>query len=128
MKAINRLSLLVFLMLIMSSCNSIYAQGGFDNQKDALVKDSIYNKNKMKVLNFSMKDFDALFFEFFDKKASPTVLNKVEFYSYTIRIAIFSERLAALYPDQKAVAMESRNKWFAESYEDYLKIKNSQKN
>ena len=53
MKAINRLSLLVFLMLIMSSCNSIYAQGGFDNQKDALVKDSIYNKNKMKVLNFS---------------------------------------------------------------------------
>lgn len=128
MKAINRLSLLVFLMLIMSSCNSIYAQGGFDNQKDVLVKDSIYNKNKMKVLNFSMKDFDALFFEFFDKKASPTVLNKVEFYSYTIRIAIFSERLAALYPDQKAVAMESRNKWFAESYEEYLKIKNSQKN
>jgi hypothetical protein len=37
MKAINR-SPLVFLMLIMSSCNSIYAQGGFDNQKDALVK------------------------------------------------------------------------------------------
>lgn len=128
MKAINSFSLLVFLILIMSSCNSIYAQGGFDSQKDALVKDSIYNKNKMKVLNFSMKDFDALFFEFFDKKASPTVLNKVEFYSYTIRIAIFSERLAALYPDQKVVAMESRNKWFAESYEDYLKIKNSQKN
>lgn len=128
MKAINSFSLLVFLILIMSSCNSIYAQGGFDNQKDALVKDSIYNKNKMKVLNFSMKDFDALFFEFFDKKASPTVLNKVEFYSYTIRIAIFSERLAALYPEQKVVAMESRNKWFAESYEDYLKIKNSQKN
>nr|WP_315134680.1 hypothetical protein [uncultured Flavobacterium sp.] len=127
MKAINSLSLLVFLILIMSSCNSIYAQDGFENQKDALVKDSIYKKNKMKVLNFSMKDFDALFFEFFDKKASPTVLNKEEFYSYTIRIAIFSERLAALYPDQKAIATESKNKWFAESYEDYLKIKNSQK-
>ncbi|WP_158728394.1 MULTISPECIES: hypothetical protein [unclassified Flavobacterium] len=126
MKAINSSSLLVFVMLVIGSSSSIYAQSGFENQKDALVKDSIYKKNKMKVLNYSLKDFDALFFEFFDKKASSTVLSKEEFYSYTIRIGIFSERLAALYPDQKAIATENKIKWFAESYEDYVNTKKSQ--
>ena len=126
MKAINSLSLLVFVMFIIG-CNTIYAQDNFQNQKDAVVKDSIYNKNRMKVLNYSLKEFDLLFFEFFDKKASSVLLSKEEFYSYTVCIAIFSERLAALYPDQKATATESKNKWLAESYEDYLKTKNSQK-
>ncbi len=126
MKTKNHSSLLAIVLLLICNCNFTYAQVSLENLKDAEVKDSIYKNNKMKVLNFSMKDFDVLFFEFFDKKASPTVLSKKEFYSYTIRIAIFSDRLAALYPDQKAVAAESKKKWFAESYEDYLKTKNPQ--
>ncbi len=79
-------------------------------------------------MNFSLKDFDKLFFEFFDKKANDNlVLTKEEFYTYTVKIAIFSDRLAALYPKEKEVAAESKKKWFAESYEDYLLSKQNQK-
>ncbi|RDI50383.1 hypothetical protein [Flavobacterium glaciei] len=95
---------------------------------DLLLKETIYNEYRVKVLNFSLKQFDALFFEFFDKKSNPDiVLTKEEFYKYTIQIAIFSDRLAALYPDQKEIAAENKKKWFAENYEDYLLSKASQK-
>ena len=95
---------------------------------DTLLKEEIYNENRVKVLNFSLKEFDALFFEFFNKKANPNlVLTKVEFYTYTVQIAIFSDRLVALYPDQKEMAAENKKKWFAEKYEDYLLSKATQK-
>ena len=95
---------------------------------DTLLKEEIYNENRVKVLNFSLKEFDALFFEFFNKKANPNlVLTKEEFYKYTIQIAIFSDRLVALYPDQKEMATENKKKWFAEKYEDYLLSKATQK-
>ena len=123
MKPITGITLLVFTLLLFSNFNFIYAQNSTNIQYDAVIKDSIYNNNRLNVLNFSSRDFDALFFEFFDKKAAPTILSKREFYSYTICIAIYSERLAALYPNQKAIATESKNKWFAESYTDYVKTK-----
>mgnify|MGYP003582028470 FL=1 len=95
---------------------------------DSILKEEIYNENRVKVLNFSLKEFDALFFEFFNKKANPNlVLTKVEFYTYTVQIAIFSDRLVALYPDQKEMAAENKKKWFAEKYEDYLLSKATQK-
>jgi hypothetical protein len=95
---------------------------------DDLLKDSIYVVNKVKVLNYSLKQFGHLFFEFSDKKSdSKSILTKLEFYNYTIQIAIFSDRLAALYPDQKQIAAENKKKWFAESYEDYLLSKASPK-
>ena len=95
---------------------------------DDLLKDSLYSVNKVKVLNYSLKQFDQLFFEFFDKKSdSQLVLTKSEFYNYTIQIAIFSDRLAALYPEQKQIAAENKKKWFAESYQDYLLSKASAK-
>ena len=98
------------------------------NSKDMLLKETIYYQNRVKVLNFSLKQFDALFFEFSDKKSNPDlVLTKEEFYKYTIQIAVFSDRLAALYPDQKEIAAENKKKWFAENYEDYLLSKVSQK-
>lgn len=107
---------------------SVNAQEKTLSGNDMLLKETIYNENRVKVLNFSLKDFDALFFEFFDKKSEPNlVLTKEEFYNYTIQIAIFSDRLAALYPDQKEIAAESKKKWFAENYEDYLLSKASQK-
>ena len=95
---------------------------------DTLLKEVIYNENRVKVLNFSLKEFDALFFEFFNKKSNPNlVLTKEEFYKYTIQIAVFSDRLVALYPDQKEMATETKKKWFAEKYEDYLLSKATQK-
>lgn len=95
---------------------------------DMLLKESIYNKNRVKVLNFSLKEFDGLFFEYFNKKCNPSlVLTKEEYYEYTIQIAAFSDRLSALYPAQKEIAVANKKKWFAETYEDYLVYKASQK-
>ncbi|MFV7236793.1 MULTISPECIES: hypothetical protein [Flavobacterium] len=115
-------------LFFMISQESLQAQEKTVNTGDALLKENLYNANKVKVSNFSLKQFDALFFEFFDKKANPNlVLTKEEFYKYTIQIAIFSDRLVALYPEQKEIAAENKKKWFAETYEDYLLSKATQK-
>lgn len=75
-----------------------------------------------------MKDFEKLFFEFSNKKFDANILlTKEEFYAYTIKIAAFSDRLAALYPNEKEVAEASKKKWWSESYEDYLLSKQIQK-
>ncbi len=118
---------ILFLVVILF-INLLHAQEKKVTSSDSLLKEEIYNKSKAKVLNFSKKDFDKLFFEFFQKKSNPTLLmSKEEFYTYTMQIAIFSDRLATLYPDQKEIAAESKERWFAESYEDYLLSKESQK-
>lgn len=114
------------LYLALSSGNMIAQEKS--RHSDDLLKDSIYVVNEVKVLNYSLKQFDHLFFEFSDKKSdSKLILTKLQFYNYTIQIAIFSDRLAALYPDQKQIAAENKKKWFAESYEDYLLSKASPK-
>ena len=124
MKRIN--IILIFVMVL--SFSSIKSQEITVNTKDAFLKERIYEKNKIKILNYSMRQFDALFFEFSDKKSDVNlVLTKEEFYNYTIQIAIFSDRLASLYPAEKEMAEKSKEKWFAESYEDYLLSKVSQK-
>nr|WP_309759155.1 hypothetical protein [Flavobacterium sp.] len=117
-------------IIVFFTCSywTIHAQEIKVTDKDMSIKEIIYNENRVKVLNYSLKEFDALFFEFFDKKSNPSLLlTKQEFYTYTIQIAIFSDRLAALYPDQKEIAATNKKKWFAEAYEDYLVLKASQK-
>jgi hypothetical protein len=115
---------LVSFFFILLFLNSAFAQ----DKGDADLKEKIYNDNKAKVLNFSMKDFDHLFFEFSNKKAMTNlILTKEEFYKYTIQIAVFSDRLGILYPDQKEMAEASKKKWLTESYEDYLHSKQSQR-
>ena len=105
-----------------------YSQNKKLSIDDQLIQDSIYKSNKKKVLNFSMKQFDTLFFEFFSRKNDPdTILSKTEFYTYTVQIATFSDRLSKLYPDQKEVAELNKEKWLSESYEEYLIYKESQK-
>lgn len=113
---------------ILVSLTSIVAQEKKANGADELLKDSIYKENKTKVLNYSMRDFEKLFFEFNEKKFDPNILlNKHEFYTYTVKIAIFSDRLAALYPKEKEVAAKNKKQWLTKSYEDYLHVKESQK-
>lgn len=108
--------------------NDAYAQNKKLSVDDQLLQDSIYKSNKKKVLNFSMKEFDTLFFEYFSRKNnSDTILSKTEFYTYTVQIATFSDRLAKLYPDQKEVAAQNKEKWLSESYQEYLDYKASQK-
>lgn len=114
-------------LILAINCN-LCAQTKKLSVDDQLLQDSIYKNNKKKVLNFSMKDFDALFFEYFNRKNNPNiVLSKTEFYNYTVQIATFSDRLASLYPEQKEVAAQNKEKWFSENYEDYLQFKASQK-
>ena len=123
----NRINIKVIFLLVFTFSN-IKAQEIKVSSSDAILKERIYQENKEKVSNYSMKQFDALFFDFFDKKSNLNlVLTKQEFYEYTIQIAIFSDRLAALYPKEKEMAEKSKKKWFAESYEDYLLSKESQK-
>lgn len=122
------LQFILYFFLIVLIDSNMRAQTKKLPIKDQLLQDSIYKSNKKKVLNFSMKDFDALFFDFFNRKNDPDiVLTKVEFYSYTVQIAAFSDRLASLYPDQKQVAAQNKETWLSESYEDYLQYKASQK-
>ena len=128
MKGIKLSILFSIMFFFVFSFWTVNAQEKIVNSTDALLKEAIYNENRVKVLNFSLKEFDALFFEFSDKKSNPNlVLTKEEFYKYTIQIAVFSDRLATLYPDQKEIAAENKKKWFAENYEDYLLSKASQK-
>lgn len=119
----------IFLIVTVSLFfNSLCAQEKKASSPDAILKESIYSSNKKVVMNFTMKEFDQLFFEFFAKKADNNlILTKEEFYNYTIKIAIFSDRLGSLYPAEKKTAEESKKKWFAESYEDYLLSKQKQK-
>lgn len=120
--------LIFFLLLIFSISNTMHAQSKKLSIDDQLLQDSIYKSTKKKVLNFSMKEFDALFFEYFTtKNDANVVLTKTEFYNYTVQIATFSDRLAKLYPEQKEVAAKNKEQWLSESYEEYLQFKASQK-
>ncbi|MET0946769.1 MAG: hypothetical protein ABWY22_15300 [Flavobacterium sp.] len=125
----HRLLKLSFICFLIFSINdSAYAQAKKLAVDDQLIQDSIYKSNKKKVLNFSMKEFDELFFEYFNRKNDPNItLTKTEFYNYTVQIATFSDRLAHLYPDQKEIAATNKEKWLSESYEEYLQYKASQK-
>ena len=126
MRYIIQILLYTFLIFTISPNSS--AQTKKLSLEDKILQDSLYQKNKKKVLNFSMKEFDALFFEFFTKKNNPDILlTKAEFYDYTVQIAAFSDRLARLYPDQKDVASKNKEQWLSEIYEDYLEYKASQK-
>lgn len=126
MYSVFKLFLMCSLIFLINS--SAYAQNKKLSVDDQLLQDSIYKSNKKKVLNFSMKEFDTLFFEYFSKKNNPDItLSKTEFYNYTVQIAAFSDRLAKLYPEQKQVAEQNKEKWFSESYEEYLDYKAGQK-
>jgi hypothetical protein len=120
--------ILLFLWLTFTVGTNLSAQSKKLSLDDQILQDSLYKSNKKKVLNFSMKEFDALFFEFFTKKSDEALLlTKTEFYNYTVQIAAFSDRLALLYPDQKDVAVQNKEKWLSENYQDYLDYKASQK-
>jgi predicted AlkP superfamily pyrophosphatase or phosphodiesterase len=49
------------------SFGALIAQENKVGSSDDLLKDSLYVVNKVKVLNYSLKQFDHLFFEFSEK-------------------------------------------------------------
>lgn len=109
-----------YIVLLFSSV--LFGQEKSENQ---ILKDSIYTKYRSEVLNYSLKQFDALFMEFHQKTGSNNkdLITKEEFYTYTVKIAIFSERFAKLYPKEKEQAIKNKEEWLTKTYEDYLKKK-----
>jgi hypothetical protein len=91
---------------------------------DDVLKETIYKKHKQEVLNYTLKDFDKLFLDFLSKQNNPKIiLSKEEFYTYTMKIAIFSERQAKLFKSKKAEAQANTEDWKSRTYEDYLNQK-----
>lgn len=122
MKKIMKLVLFTFLVTFI--CNTTFAQTEVVKNSDIQLKETLYKKYKKEVQSFDKNDFDTLFFEFFQKqKDENTTLTKEEFYSYTIKIAIYSEKLGLLYKDQKEESQRTKQEWFDKNYQDYLNSK-----
>lgn len=120
----KRKNLLVILFFTFCISYSAFAQEKGNVDSDLSLKESLYSKYKKQVLAFDKKDFDNLFFEFFQKQNdSKITLSKEEFYSYTIKIAIYSEKLGLLYKNQKEDAQKAKQQWFDRSYLEYLNSK-----
>jgi len=101
-------------------------QIGFSQEKeDQILKDSLYHSFKNKVVNYSFKDFDQLFFEYHKMVNDDTIkiLTKIEYYSYTIKIATFNDRYAALYPKEKEIALKNKQEWYDKNYSNYLLVR-----
>ncbi|MES2411342.1 MAG: hypothetical protein V4535_07840 [Bacteroidota bacterium] len=121
-KKITQIALFTFLFFV--ATNNLVGQEKATNDPDAPLKETLYKKYKKEVQSYDKKEFDALFFEFFKKqKDSSLTLTQEEFYTYTIKIAIYSEKLGLLYKDQKEEAQRTKQEWFAKSYSDYLNSK-----
>ena len=122
MKKIIQTILFTFLLLV--ATNNIVAQEKVTNDPDIQVKETLYKKYKKEVQSYDKNDFDALFLEFFRKQHDKsTTLTQEEFYTYTIKIAIYSEKLGLLYKDKKAESQKTKQEWFDKSYSDYLNSK-----
>lgn len=121
----KKLIKLVFLFLAFSFANvNAFAQVNKYSDVDNQYKESLYKIHKREVLAFNKKNFDDLFFEFFAKQNDNSItLTKEEFYTYTIKIAIYSEKLGLLYKDQKVESEKAKQEWFDRKYQDYLDAK-----
>ena len=121
-KKITQIAFFTFLLFV--ATNNVFAQEKATNDADAQLKETLYKKYKKEVQSYDKNDFDALFFEFFKKQKDELLtLTKEEFYTYTIKIAIYSEKLGLLYKDQKEDAQRTKQEWIDKSYSDYLNSK-----
>jgi hypothetical protein len=122
MKKTVQIAFIIYLLIGLTSIVS--GQENMSKDSDIRLKESLYKQYKKEVLAFDKKDFDALFFEFFSKhKDEKLTLTKEAYYTYTIKIAIYSEKLGFLYKDQKENAQRTKLEWFEKNYDDYLQSK-----
>ena len=120
MRKLLHLSVLLFLFLCSTT---IAVSQEKTSDPDAAIKEALYNKYKKEVRSYNKNDFDVLFMSFFESQNSEKILTKEEFYTYTIKIAIYSEKLGLLYKDQKEESERTKKEWFSKSYQDYLNSK-----
>ncbi|UMY66670.1 MULTISPECIES: hypothetical protein [unclassified Flavobacterium] len=116
---------LILLLLLVLSPRAL-AQVTPTSDEDLELRLALKKKCRSEAVNYSHKEFDALFLEFFQKTGptNPTVLTKEEYYGYTVRIAWYSERMGMLYPKEKEAAKKSSAEWFNKRYSDYVASKN----
>jgi len=118
------IQIVVFYFIILGFSENSFAQEKASNDPDVQLKETLYAKFKREVTSYDKKKFDELFFEFFQKQNdTKTTLTKEEFYTYTIKIACYSEKLGLLYKDQKEESLKAKESWFNRSYADYLNSK-----
>lgn len=125
--------IVVFTFLFLAATSNVIAQDSSVSEQakqkstsdsDSQLKETLYKKYKKEVQSYDKKDFDALFFEFFkQQKEQSLTLTQEEFYTYTIKIALYSEKLGLLYRDQKEESQRAKQEWFDKSYSDYLNSK-----
>lgn len=121
MRKIIQIAVVTFLFV----CSTSLALGQEKTDPDSEIKELLYNKYKKEVRSYDKNDFDALFMSFFESQNGEKTLTREEFYTYTIKIAIYSEKLGLLYKSQKAESDKAKKEWYDKSYQDYL---NSKKN
>ncbi len=121
------IQILLISIFIFCTSATTFAQEKKNNDPDITTKEILYAKYKKEVLAYDKNDFDKLFFEFFSKQGQEIALTKEEFYTYTIKIAIYSEKLGMLYKSQKEESQKTKQEWFDKMYQDYLNERNSQK-
>lgn len=118
------IQIVIFSLLMLCATINVFGQIKASNDPDIELKQTLYIKYKKQVLAYDKNDFDTLFFEFFQKQNDAKIkLTKEEFYTYTIKIAIYSEKLGLLYKNQKKESEKTKQEWFERSYSDYLKSK-----
>lgn len=118
------IQIVVFSLMMLCASINVFGQIKASNDPDIELKQTLYTKYKKQVLAYDKNDFDTLFFEFFQKQNDAKIkLTKEEFYTYTIKIAIYSEKLGLLYKNQKQESEKTKQEWFERSYSDYLKSK-----
>ena len=113
-----------FTLLFFCFSNTVLGQEKASTDPDAALKEVLYKKYKREAQTYDKKEFDALFFEFFQKQRDEKVtLTKEEFYTYAVKIAAYSEKLGLLYKDQKEEAQRTKQEWLDKKYSDYLQSK-----
>lgn len=118
---IKRIIFSAFLFLALANVTSAQQKS---NTGDNQLKETLYKKYKKEVQAYDKKDFDTLFLEFFKKQRDASLtLTPEEFYTYTIKIAIYSEKLGLLYKEQKEESQRAKQEWFDKNYSDYLNSK-----
>lgn len=128
MKKIQLFFIFISLAIATMVCSLAYSQTKKLSPDDKLLQDSIYKANKEKVMDFSMKEFEELFLNYFHKRNNlNNTMTKTDFYTFTVQISMYYDRLGILYPGQKEVVEENKERWLTKSYEDYLQYKASQK-
>lgn len=120
----DKFQIVLYSLMIFLSITTSFAQTNTVNNPDSILQETLYKKYKNEVRAYDRKKFDDLFLGFFEKSTDKEItLTKDEYYTYTIKIAIYSEKLGLLYKNQKEEAQKAKQDWFDKNYSDYLNSK-----